>query len=372
MKPCLVYIISQISYSLTFQWTAYSLLERDKYRLIFVLLNKNETDFERILVSQGQKVYRISYEKKRDVFRCIWDVRKILKKEKANIVHSHLFEGGLIGMIAARLAGIPKRIHTRHDAMIHHSYHPHAVKYDKLTNQIATDIIAITKNVKSILVDLENVPEKKITIIHHGFDLNELNQTANDRIEKLTNKYFPAGKPFPVIGVVSRYIEWKGVQYIIPAFIAFKKKYPNAHLILANASGPHKSELKKLLLQIPADGYTEVEFEQDMPALYRIMDGFVHVPISSQSEAFGLVYIEAMAAGLPMIVTLSGIASDIIADRHNAFVVPYQNSSTITSALFELIENSTLAKKMGERAKMDTDNFSINRNIQKLEEIYDA
>jgi len=372
MKRNVTYVISQVSHSKLFEWTAL-LLNRDKYNLSFILMHKTVTEFETLLRKQGFSVHRIHYESKSDMISCIRKINRILRKEKTDIIHTHLFEGGLAGMTGARLARVKKRIHTRHDAMIHHDYHPGAVKYDKFTNRIATEIIAITENVKQILIDLENVDPAKVTVIHHGFELREFTDVSTERQTTLENKLFPKQRPFPVIGAISRFIEWKGLQHTIEAFEKVLLKNPNAHLLLANAQGPFEVQLYAMLKKLPSSSYTLVKFESDVAALYQCMDIFVHVPVDMRAEAFGQVYIEAMAAGIPMVVTASGIAPDCIVNREHALVVPFKDSLAIASAIQELIDVSELGKQLAHNAKeMALKNFDIAQMIVELEKRYDA
>jgi glycosyltransferase involved in cell wall biosynthesis len=368
----LAYIISQVSHSNLFEWTA-AMLSREKYKLTFILMHERETPFELFLRKEKFNVYRINYKSKFDVASCTIHIRNILKKEKIKIVHTHLFEGGLAGMAAAKLAGIPKRIHTRHDATIHHDFHPNAVKYDKVINGLSTQIIAITKNVRQILVEMENVPENKITIIHHGFRLNQFEAISEERKAGLLNKYFNGKKPAFVIGAVSRFIEWKGLQYLIPAFSEVLKKNPGAHLVLANAQGPYDDEIEKLLQKLPQGSFTKIFFEKDVIALYHLFDVFVHVPVDAQAEAFGQVYIEAMAAGIPSVVTLSGIAPDFIEDNVHALVVPFKNTETLAAKINLLLKDEKLKEQLATNAKKAiATEFSIERMITELERCYDA
>jgi glycosyltransferase involved in cell wall biosynthesis len=372
MRKNIAYIISLVSHSNLFEWTA-AMLDKKKYNITFILLHEKTSPFEKFLRKQGFSVYRLTYENKYDMPGIIINIRNILKKEKIKIVHTHLFEAGLAGMTAAKLAGIHKRIHTRHDATIHHRYHPQAVKYDKVINGLSTHIIAITKNVKHILSKMEGVPEKKITVIHHGFKMNEFENVENERVEALRQQYFPGGKPFPVIGVVSRFIEWKGVHYIIPAFAEIRKKHPQAHLLLANAQGPYAGEIEKLLEKLPAESYTRIIYEHDVIALYRLFDVFVHVPVDEQSEAFGQVYIEAMAAGVPSVVTLSGIAPDYVKDGVHALTVPFRDSKAIAKQLNRLLGDKELREKIAAAGKKAVhDEFQIEEMIRSLEQLYDA
>ncbi|MDQ3110744.1 MAG: glycosyltransferase family 4 protein [Bacteroidota bacterium] len=368
----LAYIISQVSHSNLFEWTA-AMLSRKKYKLTFILMHEKETPFELFLRKEKFNVYRINFNSKYDIASCTIHIRNILKKEKIKIVHTHLFEGGLAGMSAAKLAGIPKRIHTRHDATIHHDFHPGAVKYDKVINSLSTRLIAITKNVRQILVEMENVPEEKVTIIHHGFRLKEFEMVDEERKKTLLKNYFPEQKPAILIGAVSRFIEWKGLQYLIPAFSEVLKKTPGAHLVLANAQGPYEAELEKLLEKLPRGSYTKVFFEQDVIALYHLFDVFVHVPVDAQAEAFGQVYIEAMAAGIPSVVTLSGIAPDFIEDNVHALVAPFRDTAMLAEKINLLLQDKELQNRLVTNAKKAIENeFSIERMIIELERCYDA
>jgi glycosyltransferase involved in cell wall biosynthesis len=363
-------IISLVHKANIFEWVAEE-LSADKFSQVFILLHSEETEFEKNLRQKGFTVYRIHYRNKKNMPSAVLKIIRILRKEKIKLVHTHLFDAGVGGQFAAWFCRIPKRIHTRHDATVNHDYYPNAVKYDKLTNRMATNIIAISASVKEILQELEQVPEKKISIIHHGFKLQQFENVQSNDVQELSSHYFPNGKPFPVIGVISRYMHWKGVQYTIDAFAALRHDFPNAHLLLANASGPYQKELNEKLKQLPKESYTEIKFESRIFALYRLFDVFVHVPIDGRSEAFGQIYVEAMASGIPCVVTLSGIARDYIIDEKNACVVPFKNSAAITDAMKKLLTNPELCTKLTAQARKDVDpEFTVSRQIQALEELY--
>jgi len=370
-KTKIVYTISLVAHSRVFEWTA-ELLSKEKYELVFILMHSTETPLELFLRKHGFRVYRVHYTTKKNLPGAVLKIRRILKREKPAIVHTHLFEAGLAGMAAAKLAGIKTRIHTRHDATIHHLYHPQAVKYDRFTNRCSTHLVAITESVKNILRDMEQVSEKKITIIHHGFKLEEFAQVSQTRIDAMSRKYFPGGKKFRVLGIVSRFIEWKGIQYIIPAFRKLLEQDENVHLVFVNAVGPYTGELDKLLRTLPKEKFTLIPFETDIPALYHLFDIFIHVPVDAAAEAFGQVYVEAMAAGVPSVITRSGITCDYVTDRKNALVVPYRDPEKIEAAVNELLHSPELAASIAQQASADVaERFGIEKMINALEELYD-
>ena len=369
MKTKVTYVISLINKAVSFEWTA-ELMDKQKVELSFILLSHQNSELEKYLVTNGFDVKHINYKNKFDLPKALISSILFLLKKRPDAVHAHLFEGSLVGLSAAWLCAIKKRIYTRHHSSYHHDYFPKFVKYDKLCNYLSTTIIAPTKIVQEILEKKEFVPSNKIKLIHHGFKLESFNNTTEQEIVSLKNKY-STNNQYPVVGVVSRYVDWKGIQYIIPAFKKILLQYPNAKLVLANARGEYGVYIKELLTEIPEKNYIEINFENNLFALYKLFDVFVHVPITKNSEAFGQTYVEALASKIPSVFTLSGIANDFIKNEHNALIVDYKNSEAIYKAICEIITNKPLAEKLGINGKNDVEKlFPITKMISDLETVY--
>ncbi|MCW3083762.1 MAG: hypothetical protein JWP12_1128 [Bacteroidetes bacterium] len=369
MKIKIITIISNIDTALGFEWVA-KYLDKEQFEQQFIFLNPAEGALERHLKDNHFAVFSIKYTGKADLPAAFLKIVSILRKEKPQIVHTHLFEASIIGLTAAKLCGIKKRIHTRHHSDSNRVYVPKAVKYDRFINKQATDIIAISKNVADVLTNDEHVPSQKVHTIYHGLELSATENISSERIKKLRSIYNPDNRR-PVIGVISRYIHLKGIQYIIPAFKELLQTHPHALLVLANAKGNYSGEIKKMLATLPPGSYCEIEFEKDLFALYKLFDVYVHAPITQTCEAFGQTYIEALAAGTPSVFTLSGIASEFIKNRENALVVDYRSSSQILSACLELLQNHELADSITSKGKADIHAlFSIQKMIASLESLY--
>ena len=371
LKTNITFIISNINKALAFEWVA-SYLNKDKFNLNFILLYPEESELEKYLKENNFIVERIKYSsKKKEIPLAIIKTYRFLKRNKTQIVHTHLFDANIVGLSAAWLARIPKRIHTRHHSNYHHLYFPKAIKYDKLANRLSTDIVAISEVVKNILITKEQVDSKKVHLIHHGFLLNEFMNVSEKSISKIKEKYNP-NNIRPVVGVISRFTEWKGVQFIIPAFKKLLQVYPNALIIMVNAEGDYRMNIKEILKTIPEKNYIETTFESDIFALYKLFDVFVHVPISPEVEAFGQTYVEALASGVPSVFTLSGIANEFILDHYNALVVPFQDSNAIVDAVMVLLENKALVASLIENGKNDVlSRFDLNQMILSLEKLYE-
>ncbi len=367
MAKKLIYIISDIDKALEFEWAATYLSPH--FDMQFILLNPADSDLENFLQNNNITVYRVMYRGKKDFIRSFKEVYRILKKIKPDIVHCHLLLANIIGLSAAKLAKVKKRIYTRHHSSYHHIYHKHGIIYDKLSNKLATNIIAISPIVKEILVNWEKVPEKKVKIVPHGLPENLFSNINDEDIELIKTKYNLHGYK-PIVGVISRFTKWKGVQYIIPAFKFLLDEYPHAKLVLANAIGDYENEINKLLMQLPADSYIKINFEPNMPELFKTFDVFVHVPIDNHSEAFGQVYIEALAGGIPMVCTLSGIANECVDNLQNAIVIDYKNTNAIYKGIKLILEDNVIREKLINNAPLSVKEYTVDNKFNLLRQIY--
>lgn len=367
IKVC--YIVSNIDKALAFEWIAKN-LDREKIELYFILLNPSDSAIEQYLKSININVLRINYFSKKNLPLAIFKIFWFLIQNNIKVVHCHLFDACMAGMTAAWFARTPQRIYTRHHSDLHHKYYPRAVWYDKLVNALSTRIIAITKNVKDLLVEKENVSSGKIQIVHHGFDLDLFLKPDLNKVYALKAKYNITENDL-VIGVIARYTHWKGIQYIIPAFAELSKKYPNAKLVLANASGDYSNHIKLALKKLAKESYVEIEFEQDIASLYQLLNVYVHVPIDNMVEAFGQTYIEALASGVPSVFTLSGVACEFIEHEKNALVVDYKNANQITESIERILADDNLRNRLIEKGKESIqDKFSLKLYIDKLTQLY--
>jgi glycosyltransferase involved in cell wall biosynthesis len=367
-KINLTYIISNISKVIVFEWIA-TTFDLTKFNLSFIILNNAPTEIEKFLIEHGFACYHINYVSKKDTIRAVYQTIKILRKEDTTILHAHLFDASLVGLLAAKITGLKKRIHTRHHANLHHEKFKKGVLIDNFINYLSTDIIVISKNVQEIVENKERFHKGKIRLIYHGFKLDEFRDVTTTQINHLKNKY--ALNEFPIIGVISRYVYWKGIEYIAVAFQELLKDFPDAKLVIANAKGPDVEYVKSFLNKIPNKNLLEIVYEKDMPAFYKSLDVFVHTPIDEKSEAFGQIYIEAMAAEIPGVYTLSGIATEYIIHEKNALVVNYKNSDEIYLAIKRYLIDSDFKNKITTSALKDvTELFSLEKMNTELQKLY--
>jgi glycosyltransferase involved in cell wall biosynthesis len=371
MPQKVVVVISGINYSLGFDWFA-QYIDKSKFEIHFVFLNSIEPELARILKERGFNTSYIHYKSKKHIVLTVWKLLWLFTSVKPAIVHAHLFDASICSLPVAKFMGIKKRIYTRHHSTFHHQYFPNMVKYDRFINFCSTHIVAISENVKNVLIKQEGVSEYKIHLIHHGFD-QTLFDFNNELLKSTLKTKYKLTSNDPIIGVVSRYTKWKGIQFIIPAFKALLLEFPNAKLVLANASGDYKQHIQLMLSELPSNSYCEIEFEKDIFALYSTFNIFVHVPIDANSEAFGQTYIESLMSGIPSVFTLSGIANEFIVHDYNASVVPFQDSTAIYNAFIKILMNKDFKNRIVQNGLISVnENFKLVTMINKIEKLYEA
>lgn len=362
-------VVSNVDRAIAFEWTVEGL--SDRQRFTFILIGKKGTYLANYLKEKNVPFYEVEYTGKRDAPKAVWNIFGILRKNRFDVIHTHLVEATLYAMLPAWLLRIKRRIYTRHHSDYNYKYSPKGIKYDKISNWLVTDVIAISGQVKKLLMEREHVPESKITLIPHGIDINYFEHFDPVKARLIAEKYNP-GTRSPVIGIIARQTHWKGIQYIIPAFASLLKEYPDAYLVLANANGDYAGEIKRMLEeQLPANSFCQIKYEYDTASLYQLFDVYVHTPVDEVVEAFGQVYIEALAAAVPCVFTLSGIAVDCMEDRKNAMVVPHCDSEAVFQAIRTVLTDKELRETICKNGtQLVHERFSLELFLSRLNELY--
>ena len=218
-------------------------------------------------------------------------------------------------------------------------------------------------------MEKEGVSESKITLIPHGFDLQAFSDPDPHHLKKMSAKY-GLQEDMIIVGCIARYFQLKGIQYLIPAIKRLKQDYPKLHLMLFNAKGPFKAQIKELLNDLGESDYTEVAFEEDLFSIYALFDIYVHLPIDPEIEAFGQTYVEAMAASKACVFTLSGIAPEFVVNEENALVVPYEDSDAVYAALKRLLDDHGLKKRLQSNTVDAVRDYALDIFINRLEKLY--
>ena len=288
-----------------------------------------------------------------------------LRREKVDVVQTHLFEASLIGLAAAGLARTPLSILTGHHSQEIQLYHRRLPLWaDRLASRwLSHYIIAPSLQTKETLIREEGVARERIAVVPHGLDIAPW-QTFPAARQRVRKELGLDGKI--VFGAVGRLYWIKDYPSLLKAFAPIAVNNPEAMLLIVGAGDPEP------LLIIAKDLAIEnrVVFtgqRADMADMLAAMDLFVH---ASLAESFGLVIIEALAAGKPIVSTDVGVARDAIEEGVNGFLVPAGNTEALRAALERMILSRERWEQMGRDSLRRAASFSAQKMVAGYEEHY--
>ncbi len=329
-----VYLMANNSSVPYFKWFAERAQSEKDIKFSFIALYKERPQMLDDMSQRSCDCYWIKYDdakRKRGMAFAFFKLLRLFKKIKPDIVHTHLFDDSLPGLLAAKILGIKQRWITKQDAWFHHLYAPSYVKFDRFNNSNATHIHAVSTENKKFLINVEKAPEDKIYLIRNGFPFDIMTKSNEQDINTLKEKYELKGKF--VVGTVARLIEWKGHQLIIEAAKELVKKYSDIKFIWAGTGSP---EYKALLLKQIHEANLQKHItiadwieRQRMPSLYKTMDMYLHPAIN---EPFGFAISEALMNGIPIAATQTG-SVDLIEHEKSGYVLEMNNVRDIINAV---------------------------------------
>lgn len=238
--------------------------------------------------------------------------------------------------------------------------------YTPLLNRVLHEadaiIVATPKHISSSRF-LTNF-STKCHVVHYGVDTSRFKETpeSQNRATWWRQKY---GKP--IILFTGRLVYYKGVQYLIAAM----RDVPDAHLVVIG-KGPLREELDAVATQCPNNiSFIPFLSEFDLIAMYNAAEIFV-LPSIEPSEAFGIVQIEAMACGKPIITAdLETGVTYVNQNGKTGLVVPKCNSLALAAAIKKLLANPEMRSKMGEFARLRVmQEFTIENMLDKTRSVY--
>jgi len=305
----------------------------------------------------------------RYLINSIIEGRKIIKKEKIDIIHSNNFSPALAGAVLSVITKKPhvtaiwdiftlcgknywhKWVEQSNVSKIHEFIGP---KFEKLILKVKNDAIhTISEATKEDLVKFGS--KKPIHIILPSIE----------QIEKINSNTNPL--QFVCIG---RLVFYKNIEILIRAFSNITKSEPKSKLILIG-EGPHKPILKKLVNDLKLENNIEFKgFVTDIEKI-QIISESNSLLFPSLCEGFGLVILEAFSQAKPVLVSKIRPMSDIVQHGKTGFVVDPQDEQDWTKKILEMIKNPTCSEEMGNNGfQIFLEKYDKKKMCEKILEMY--
>jgi glycosyltransferase involved in cell wall biosynthesis len=340
-----------------------------------VLLQKGRdenTDFVAIFLKKGPLVgeikslgipaYAVEAGKMRELHRFAGATRQIaaiLRKEKVDAVISWMGPGHLYGGLAAAQARIPT------------VWFQHGVPLDKnIIDRIAARIPTrgiLTCSQAGADAQVVLTPQHSPRVVHPGAELDRFDPASLPSPAEARRR---CGLPEtgPVIGIVGRLQRWKGMHVFAEAMVEVLKTHPDASGVIVGGDHEFEPEYPAFLQQRIADlGMTDriklAGIQKNVPEWMQAMDVVVH---ASDSEPFGIVIVEGMALGKPVVAGDKGGPREIIEPGVTGLLTPYGDSAALAAAINRYLDDPAFAARIGAAARKRAQLFSVDnyaRNV---------
>lgn len=312
-------------------------------------------------VSRARRALRVG--------RSILKLTAVMHEVNPAIAHFFLPASYILGAPAAFLARIPIRVMSRRSLNEYQRGRPVATWVESKLHHSMTAILGNSRHVVEQLRDEEKVPSEKLGLIYNGIDLGPYR--APGRREQTRASLELAADAMTFI-IVANLIPYKGHRDLLAAFAMASKGLPDGWrlLIVGRDDGIQES----LLAQAQELGIAaHVRFlgqRQDIPDLLRCTDISL---LSSHQEGFSNSVLEAMAAGIPSIVTNVGGNTEAIADGETGIVVPARDPERLAAAIEKLATDEALRLRMGRKARVIVEEkFDLATCVARYECLYDG
>jgi len=293
-----------------------------------------------------------------------------LVKNRFDLVHNNSIHPNMFGSIAARLANIPYIAHIREFGTKKSLFGKlYKMQYQNIIRH-SVYCIATSDSIKSYYQNAND--NGKIITIPNPVDCNcqRLNNVLSSNEAK---KMLKIPTDVPIIGIVGRITPLKGhITLLKAANIVREKGYPHARfLVVGDVDKAPKDYLCLIYSTIQKLGLSDnvifTGFCNDVSTIYSAID-ILAVP--SQSESFGLVVVEGMAAGKCVIATNLGGPSEIIIDGINGFLIPPENPKILAEKILYVLQNLPEAQMIAQKAKEKAQDFNPDHYVESIESLY--
>jgi len=293
--------------------------------------------------------------------RCLWTLVQIMRREHFDVVHTHTPKAGLLGQLAARIAGVPIVANTLHGFYFHDDMKPWLRRFyiwmERVAAKCSDTILSQNREDMATAVAERIAKPEQLKWLGNGIDVARFDRRrlADSTLEALRLE-IDIDAQAPIIGFVGRLVEEKGILDLLEAAKSVVRAVPNAQFLIV---GPYDDDKPDALRPDVAERYGVaghcrfVGMRHDMPELYALMDVLV---LPSYREGFPRAPMEASAMGVPTVVTDIRGCREAVEHGQNGLLFPVGNADALAQCLIELLGDDEQRTKMGVEGRRIAEN----------------
>jgi len=315
----------------------------------------------------GIQTYVVETGRLRNIGRylgALWKITSLAYDESVDLILSWAAKPHLYGSLAAQLAGA--------EAVWYQHGYPsgrHLGWMDRLATALPAQMI-LTPSRRTKQCQHELWPQRPARVVHPSVRLAQFDP---DHLPSSQEAREELGLPqkVPLIGIVGRLQHWKGMHTLVEALSRVHAAYPKAHAVIVggqdDAEPDYAPFLDRLIQERGLDDYViRAGFQTNIPHWIQALDVFVH---ASDREPFGIVILEAMALGKPVVAGNQGGPREIISEGRNGLFAPFEDDQELARQVLRYLENPNFARRMGQNARERALEFSPDRYARRLVDV---
>lgn len=302
--------------------------------------------------------------------RALLELTHLLRREEPDLVHVYTSKAGFLGRLAARLTGMRPVVYSPHGSILTGYFSPGATRLfarlDAWAARFTDRVICCTaREVAEYLAAGIGRPEQ-YAVIPNGLDGETYARQATPPAQTRAALALPS-ESRPVV-CAGRLVKVKGHTFLLQAWPSVLKHEPRALLLLAG-DGPDEDPLRAQAAALGLAGSVKfLGFRQDIASLIACAEVLV---LPSLNEGFGMVLVEAMAMGKPVVASAVGGVPEVVLDGRTGLLVPPANPEALAAAILRLLDDPGAARRLGEAGRERArESFSREGSIQAHRDLY--
>jgi glycosyltransferase involved in cell wall biosynthesis len=272
----------------------------------------------------------------------LWQLVRLLRRERFTVVHTHSSKGGFLGRLAARLAHVPLVVHTFH-GFSYHDYMPAWRRrlypaLERLVRPLTHAFLAVSPRVAGEAVTMRLAPPGSVTVVPSAVELDQLPERPDPRLRKELG--LPAGTR--LVGTVGRLDAQKAPLDFVRMAARVKAVRPAVRFVMVG-DGPMAEEVRAEADRLGVE-VALVGFRADAPVLATAFDVFV---ISSLYEGLGRALTEALGSGRPVVATAVNGVPDLVVPGSTGLLAPPGDPGALAESVTWMLDHPEEGRRMG-------------------------
>jgi L-malate glycosyltransferase len=293
--------------------------------------------------------------------RLVWQLYRLFRRVRPDIVHTHSWGTLIEGMIAARLARVPVVIHGEHGTL---QLQSHQKRLQRLVWSRVDQVLSVSARLTDRMAHETGFPVARIQTITNGVDCPRFARVTRRKAREALN--LPAGAI--VIGTIGRLVPVKDHASLLKA-VSLLGERGLRPIVLVAGEGPLRDQLLEQARALGLQSQLRLlGHRPDVETILAALDLFV---LSSISEGLPNTVLEAMAARLPVVSTQVGGAGEVVDDGVTGLLVPSQSADQLARAMAALIDDPERRASMAAAGRQRvTTMFSLSETVRRYHELY--